>query len=60
VGSTIVASRASEMINKMSVIMSAGVGMRQLAAILYSYPAQSDALRLAATAFLKSQPAALW
>lgn len=40
VGSTIVASRASEMINEMSVIMSSGIGMRQLAAILHSYHSQ--------------------
>ena len=45
VGSTIVASRASEMINEMSVIMSSGIGMRQLAAILHSYPSLSDAIR---------------
>lgn len=56
VGSTIVASRASEMINEMSVIMSSGIGMRQLAAILHSYPSLSDAIRLAAVAFVKNQP----
>jgi pyruvate/2-oxoglutarate dehydrogenase complex dihydrolipoamide dehydrogenase (E3) component len=51
-GATIVAARASEMINEMSVIMSAGMGMRQLATVLHSYPAQSDAIRLAAMAYL--------
>ena len=45
------------MINEMSVIMSAGIGMRQLADILHTYPAQSDAIRLAALAFVDSQPA---
>jgi len=55
-GATIVASRASELINEMSVIMSAGIGMRQLAAILHSYPAQSDAIRLAAMAYVNNQP----
>jgi pyruvate/2-oxoglutarate dehydrogenase complex dihydrolipoamide dehydrogenase (E3) component len=55
VGATIVAARASEMINEMSVIMSAGIGMRQLANILHTYPAQSDAIRLAALAFVNSQ-----
>jgi pyruvate/2-oxoglutarate dehydrogenase complex dihydrolipoamide dehydrogenase (E3) component len=53
-GATIVASRASEMINEISVIMNAKVGMRQLAGILHTYPAQSDAIRLAAVAYLKS------
>jgi pyruvate/2-oxoglutarate dehydrogenase complex dihydrolipoamide dehydrogenase (E3) component len=55
-GATIVASRASELINEMSVIMSAGIGMRRLATILHTYPAQSDAIRLAAMAFVNNQP----
>jgi pyruvate/2-oxoglutarate dehydrogenase complex dihydrolipoamide dehydrogenase (E3) component len=53
-GSTIVATRASELINEMSVIMSAGIGMRRLSTILHTYPAQSDAIRLAAMAFVNS------
>jgi pyruvate/2-oxoglutarate dehydrogenase complex dihydrolipoamide dehydrogenase (E3) component len=55
-GATIVATRASELINEMSVIMSVGIGMRQLATILHTYPAQSDAIRLAAMAYLNNQP----
>jgi len=55
-GASIVAGRASEMINEMSVIMSAGIGMRQLATILHTYPAQSDAIRLAAMAYVDSHP----
>jgi len=55
-GATIVASRAGEMINEMSVIMSAGIGMRRLADILHTYPAQSDAIRLAAVSYLRDQP----
>jgi pyruvate/2-oxoglutarate dehydrogenase complex dihydrolipoamide dehydrogenase (E3) component len=51
-GATIVASRASEMINEVSVLMSAGIGLRKLADILHTYPAQSDAIRLAATAYM--------
>jgi pyruvate/2-oxoglutarate dehydrogenase complex dihydrolipoamide dehydrogenase (E3) component len=51
-GATIVATRASDLINEMSVIMSAGIGMRRLATILHAYPAQSDAIRLAALAFV--------
>jgi pyruvate/2-oxoglutarate dehydrogenase complex dihydrolipoamide dehydrogenase (E3) component len=53
-GATIVATRASELINEMSVIMSARIGMRRLATILHAYPAQSDAIRLAAVAFVNS------
>jgi pyruvate/2-oxoglutarate dehydrogenase complex dihydrolipoamide dehydrogenase (E3) component len=59
-GATIVAARASEMINEMSVVMSAGIGMRRLATILHSYPAQSDAIRLAALAFVRNEPATRW
>jgi pyruvate/2-oxoglutarate dehydrogenase complex dihydrolipoamide dehydrogenase (E3) component len=55
-GATIVATRASELINEMSVIMNAGIGMRRLANILHTYPAQSDAIRLAAVAFVNNQP----
>ena len=55
-GATIVASRASELINEMSVIMSAGIGMCQLATIMHTYPAQSDAIRMAAMSFVNSQP----
>jgi pyruvate/2-oxoglutarate dehydrogenase complex dihydrolipoamide dehydrogenase (E3) component len=51
-GATIVAARASEMINEVSVLMSARIGMRKLASILHIYPAQSDAIRLAAMAFV--------
>jgi len=50
-GASIVAARASEMINEMSVIMNAGIGMRALAEMLHAYPAQSDAIRQAAVAF---------
>ena len=53
--SCIVAARASELINEMSVVMSAGIGMRQLANILHTYPAQSDAIRLAALAYVANQ-----
>jgi pyruvate/2-oxoglutarate dehydrogenase complex dihydrolipoamide dehydrogenase (E3) component len=59
-GATIVASRASELINEVSVIMSAGIGMRQLANIIHTYPAQSDAIRLAALAYMGNQPDFAW
>jgi len=49
-GATIVASRASEMINEMAVIMSAGIGMKALAEVAHTYPAQSEAIMLAAQA----------
>jgi pyruvate/2-oxoglutarate dehydrogenase complex dihydrolipoamide dehydrogenase (E3) component len=56
-GATIVASRASEMINEMSVVMSAGIGMADLADVLHTYPAQSEAIRSAAMAFVRARRA---
>lgn len=50
-GATIVASRASELINEMAVIMSAGIGMQALADVVHTYPAQSGAIMLAAQAY---------
>jgi pyruvate/2-oxoglutarate dehydrogenase complex dihydrolipoamide dehydrogenase (E3) component len=49
-GATIVASRASELINEMAVIMNAGIGMEALAEMVHTYPAQSEAIMLAAQA----------
>jgi pyruvate/2-oxoglutarate dehydrogenase complex dihydrolipoamide dehydrogenase (E3) component len=54
-GATIVTSRASEMINEMSVIMCAGMGMRDLANVLHIYPAQSDAIRQAALTYIRTR-----
>ena len=50
-GATIVASRASELINEMAVVMSTGIGMAALAEVVHTYPAQSRALMLAAQAY---------
>jgi pyruvate/2-oxoglutarate dehydrogenase complex dihydrolipoamide dehydrogenase (E3) component len=50
-GATIVASRASELINEMAVVMSTGIGMEALAEVVHTYPAQSGALMLAAQAY---------
>jgi pyruvate/2-oxoglutarate dehydrogenase complex dihydrolipoamide dehydrogenase (E3) component len=52
-GATIVSSRASELINEMSVIMSAGIGMKDLATVLHTYPAESGAIMLAALAYAR-------
>ncbi|MGA9794452.1 MAG: mercuric reductase [Rhizomicrobium sp.] len=55
-GATIVASRASELINEISVVMSTGIGMRDLARVIHTYPAQSEAIRLAALAYEMDHP----
>lgn len=57
-GATIMASHASELINEMSVIMTAGIGMRALAEMVHTYPTQSEALMLAARAYVDNENAA--
>lgn len=57
-GATIAASRASELINEMAVIMSAGIGMNALADVAHTYPAQSGAIMLAAQAYKREFDAA--
>ncbi len=52
-GATIVASRASELINEMAVVMKAGVGLKQLATVVHTYPAESGAIALAAAAYVR-------
>lgn len=54
-GATIVASRASELINEMAVIMSAGIGMTALAEMVHTYSAQSHAIMLAAQAYRRTR-----
>jgi pyruvate/2-oxoglutarate dehydrogenase complex dihydrolipoamide dehydrogenase (E3) component len=56
-GATIVAVHASEMINEVAVAMHAGMGMRELARTLHTYPAQSNAIQMAAVAYVESLPA---
>jgi pyruvate/2-oxoglutarate dehydrogenase complex dihydrolipoamide dehydrogenase (E3) component len=41
------------MINEVSVAMSAGIGLRDLARVVHTYPAQSDAIRMAAMAYVE-------
>lgn len=53
-GATIVASRASELINEMSVVMSAGIGMNDLSNMTHTYPAESGAIMLAAMAYVRN------
>jgi pyruvate/2-oxoglutarate dehydrogenase complex dihydrolipoamide dehydrogenase (E3) component len=48
VGATIVAARASEMINEVCVAMHHGIGLRGLADVMHTYPAQAAAIRSAA------------
>lgn len=57
-GATIMASHASEMINEMSVVMNAKIGMTALAGMAHAYPTQSNAILLAARAFVENRQTA--
>jgi pyruvate/2-oxoglutarate dehydrogenase complex dihydrolipoamide dehydrogenase (E3) component len=59
IGATIVATRASELINEVAVIMSGRMGMRDLARVIHTYPAQSEAIRMAAVAYERDHPASV-
>jgi pyruvate/2-oxoglutarate dehydrogenase complex dihydrolipoamide dehydrogenase (E3) component len=55
IGATIVASRASEMINELCVAMRSNMGLLALADVLHTYPWQCDAIRAAAAAFVQDK-----
>jgi pyruvate/2-oxoglutarate dehydrogenase complex dihydrolipoamide dehydrogenase (E3) component len=45
VGATIVARHAGEMINELTLAMTAGVGLGRLASVIHPYPTQAEAIR---------------
>jgi pyruvate/2-oxoglutarate dehydrogenase complex dihydrolipoamide dehydrogenase (E3) component len=45
VGATIVARHAGEMINELTLAISAGVGLGRLASVIHPYPTQAEAIR---------------
>jgi pyruvate/2-oxoglutarate dehydrogenase complex dihydrolipoamide dehydrogenase (E3) component len=50
-GATVAASHAGEMISEISMAMSAGIGLAALARVNHPYPTQSQAIKIAATAY---------
>ncbi|HEY4773147.1 MAG TPA: mercuric reductase [Steroidobacteraceae bacterium] len=50
-GATIVARRAGEMINELSLAITAGIGLRKLGRVVHAYPTQSLAIKMAADAY---------
>ena len=54
-GATIVASHAGEMINEITLAIDAGIGLSVLAKVIYAYPTQASAIKMAADAFAKSR-----
>jgi pyruvate/2-oxoglutarate dehydrogenase complex dihydrolipoamide dehydrogenase (E3) component len=54
-GATIVAAHAGEMINEITLAITAGIGLSTLAQIIHAYPTQTMAIKLAAAACAKSR-----
>jgi pyruvate/2-oxoglutarate dehydrogenase complex dihydrolipoamide dehydrogenase (E3) component len=55
-GATVVASHAGDLINEISLAMSAKLDLRALARVNQPYPTQSQAINLAARAYVASRP----
>jgi pyruvate/2-oxoglutarate dehydrogenase complex dihydrolipoamide dehydrogenase (E3) component len=54
VGATVVARHAGEMINDLSLAISAKIGMRRLAQVVRAYPTQASAVTMAAAACVRA------
>ena len=54
-GATVVASHAGEMINGLSLVISAGIGLRALARVIHTYPTQAEAIKMAADAYSRKR-----
>ena len=55
VGATIVARHAGEMINEITLAMSAGLGLGMLSGVVHPYPTQAEAIKQAADAYNRSR-----
>ena len=58
-GATVVARHAGDLISEISLAMSAGLDLRALARVNEPYPTQSQAIKMAADAYVQSRPNAL-
>lgn len=54
-GATIVARHAGEMINELSLAITAGVGLAELGRVIHAYPTQADAIKMAADAYYRTR-----
>ncbi|OGS51962.1 MAG: mercuric reductase [Erythrobacter sp. RIFCSPHIGHO2_12_FULL_63_10] len=54
-GATVVARHAGEMINGLSLAISAGVGLRALGQVIHTYPTQAEAIKMAADAYNRTR-----
>ncbi|MEJ7747235.1 MAG: mercuric reductase [Luteimonas sp.] len=55
IGATIVARRAGDMINEITLAMVAGIGLRTLSRVIHAYPTQAEAIRKAADAYNRTR-----
>jgi pyruvate/2-oxoglutarate dehydrogenase complex dihydrolipoamide dehydrogenase (E3) component len=54
-GATIVARHAGEMINELSLAITAGIGLAELGRVVHAYPTQADAIKMAADAYYRTR-----
>ena len=54
-GATIVASHAGEMINELTLAMTAGVGLKTISTVIHPYPTQSEAIKRIADAYNRTR-----
>jgi pyruvate/2-oxoglutarate dehydrogenase complex dihydrolipoamide dehydrogenase (E3) component len=54
-GATIVAHHAGDMISEITLAMTGGVGLRQIAAAIHPYPTQAEAIRQVADAYNRTR-----
>ena len=54
-GATIVARHAGEMINELSLAITAGIGLRELGRVIHAYPTQADGIKMAADAYYRTR-----
>jgi pyruvate/2-oxoglutarate dehydrogenase complex dihydrolipoamide dehydrogenase (E3) component len=54
-GATVVARHAGEMINELSLAMTAKIGLAELGRVIHAYPTQAGAIKLAADAYYRTR-----
>jgi len=55
VGATVVARHAGEMINELTLAITAGIGLGRLASVIHPYPTQAEAIRQAGDMFNRTR-----
>jgi pyruvate/2-oxoglutarate dehydrogenase complex dihydrolipoamide dehydrogenase (E3) component len=54
-GATVVARHAGEMINGISLAITAGIGLLDFSRVIHTYPTQAEAIKMAAEAYRRSR-----